>query len=79
MSQTRILCPVCGFPQAWCQCPPPAATAPDASVFSYSWKERTKEARERGEMIGMLQGVRFLVDAGTKMKIEELLARIGEF
>lgn len=78
MSQTRILCKKCSHPQVWCQCVLPVTNIPDTPVFTCTWPERAIECHQRGEMIGMLMSVRFLVDAETRKKIEEFLAGVKD-
>lgn len=76
MNTATLHCDRCYHPMSFCQCLPPAVTTPDASVFTCSWKERLKECQQRGEMIGMLMSVRFMVDVETRKNIEEFLKEI---
>lgn len=41
--------------------------------YTCSWSQRSKEIRCYGLMMGMLQGLRFYVDASLKDKINEIL------
>lgn len=55
-----------------------AMTGKDKNVFTCPWMERIKECRERGYMLGLLEGLKYQVDERTRKKIEEFLAGIKE-